>query len=244
MTLGIMQPYFFPYLGYFDLINRVDQWIVFDTPQYMRHGWVNRNRILHPRDGWQYVVMPVKKHQQAAPINCIEIADFEASRQKVLGQLAHYRKRAPYFGDTFTLVERCLGRHAVLLAQLNVNTLGEVCRHLGIPWNVRVLSEMNLELGAIEDPGDWALRICERLNAASYLNPPGGAGLFDPSRFARSGIHLMIQPPLDFTYSCRGRTFIPSLSIIDVLMWNPVDRIKAYLDRRKSESPLRRPLSR
>ena len=75
MKVGIMQPYFFPYLGYFDLINRVDKWIVFDTPQYIRHGWVNRNRILHPHQGWQYIVVPLKKHDRDTSINQIETAD-------------------------------------------------------------------------------------------------------------------------------------------------------------------------
>ena len=75
MKLGIMQPYFFPYLGYFDLIHSVDKWVVFDTPQYIRHGWVNRNRILHPESDWQYIIVPLKKHPRNTPIKEIEIAD-------------------------------------------------------------------------------------------------------------------------------------------------------------------------
>ena len=89
MVLGIMQPYFFPYLGYFDLINRCDKWIVFDTPQYIRHGWINRNRILHPQQGWQYIIVPVKKHKRDTPINQIEIVPPALWSPRILGQLMH-----------------------------------------------------------------------------------------------------------------------------------------------------------
>ena len=74
MVIGNMQPYFFPYLGYFDLINRCDKWIVFDTPQYIKQGWVNRNRVLHPAEGWAYFGVPVKKHEYNTPICRIETA--------------------------------------------------------------------------------------------------------------------------------------------------------------------------
>ena len=73
MILGIMQAYFFPYLGYFDLINCSDKWIVFDTVQYIRHGWVNRNRILHPTEGWQYIIVPIRKSKREAVLSSVEI---------------------------------------------------------------------------------------------------------------------------------------------------------------------------
>ena len=97
MKLGIMQPYLFPYLGYFDLIHCTDRWIVFDTAQYIRHGWINRNRILHPTSGWQYFIIPVKKQSRNTPICDIQVSDNPGWRARVLGQLEHYRKRAPYF---------------------------------------------------------------------------------------------------------------------------------------------------
>ncbi|HZE89534.1 MAG TPA: WbqC family protein, partial [Verrucomicrobiae bacterium] len=108
MRVGIMQPYFFPYLGYFDLIGHTDAWVVFDTPQYIRHGWVNRNRVLHPSRGWQYVIAPVRKHDRAASIRDVEVSAAPDWRRRLLAQLEHYRKRAPYFRETMELVGRCL----------------------------------------------------------------------------------------------------------------------------------------
>ena len=101
MRLGIMQPYFLPYLGYFDLIRNTDRWIVFDTPQHIRHGWVSRNRILHPTAGWQYILVPLQGHSHKTAIRDILINDASPWRQRILGQLEHYRRRAPHFERTF-----------------------------------------------------------------------------------------------------------------------------------------------
>ena len=115
------------------------------------------------------------------------------------------------------------------LSRLNVAILAQVCEHLGIPFHSRFFSEMQLPLGPIGGPGDWALRISEALGAAEYINPPGGVDLFDPRKFADCGVRLTIQKLIDFSYDCRGYEFVPHLSIIDVLMWNPRERIEEFL---------------
>jgi hypothetical protein len=96
MKIGIMQPYFFPYPGYFSLIAQCDKWVVFDIPQYIRHGWVNRNRILHPKDGWQYIVVPVKKHSRNTAICDIHISGNTNWSERILHQTGHYKKHAPF----------------------------------------------------------------------------------------------------------------------------------------------------
>jgi WbqC-like protein len=235
MVLGIMQPYFFPYLGYFDLINRCDKWIVFDTPQYIRHGWINRNRILHPQKGWQYIIVPVKKHRRDTPINQIEIAPPASWRPRILSQLMHYKKTAPFFAETFQLVETCCTTETTSLAMLNIRILGLVTAHLGIQWRHEVFSRMQLDLDAVNAPGDWALGVCMALRAQEYINPPGGKELFDRLQFAAHGIKLTIQTPFEFTYTCPGYTFEPNLSVIDALMWNSPKTIKAHLDAHRKQ---------
>lgn len=232
MKLGIMQPYFFPYLGYFDLINYSDRWIVFDTVQYIRHGWVNRNRILHPEQGWQYIVVPLKKHSWDTVIRDIEIGDGPMWHQRILGQNQHYKKKAPYFRETHRLVEECLAIEERSISRLNVAILEKVCLHLGIPFEYEYFSEMQLELESVVEPGDWALRISEKLGAEEYVNPPGAAAIFDSSEFEASGIKLTIRKLLPLEYACSGYEFVPGLSIIDVLMWNPPDKVKEYLDKK------------
>jgi hypothetical protein len=236
MTLGLMQPYFFPYLGYFDLISRCDQWIVFDTAQYIRRGWVNRNRILHPTVSWQYITVPVNKHNRETPINEMETNPYGEWAPRILGQLQHYRKKAPGYAVTVQLVEECLSSRETNLARLNVITLRKTCETLGISFHAHVLSEMNLTLGPVAGPSDWALRISEALKADDYINPPGGYQLYDPRTFAASGIKLTIQEPFQFDYKCPGYKFEPGLSVIDALMWNSPESIRGYLNHLKSQS--------
>lgn len=232
MRIGIMQPYFFPYIGYFDLIYRTDHWVVFDTAQYIRHGWVNRNRILHPKEGWQYIVVPVQRHHREAPIKEIRIADDGRWCDRILGQLQHYKKKAPFFSAVLEVVSDSLSDTDGSLTQLNVRGLSRTCAYLGIPFHYSIFSEMDLALGPVEGPGDWALRIAEALGASEYFNPPGGAELFEPSKFEAAGIRLTIQTPVELVYDCRGYEFQPNLSIIDVLMWNSPDTVGAYLTSR------------
>lgn len=237
MKLGIMQPYFLPYLGYFDLIQSVDQWVVFDTAQYIRHGWVNRNRILHPTSGWQYIIVPLKKHHRDTPISEIEVAQTGDWRARIEGQLQHYRRRAPHFEAVMTLVRDCLAVPETSLARLNVASLAKVCAFLDIPFTPHYHSEMKLALGHVDEAGDWALRIAEALGAREYINPPGGQELFDPTKFATSGIRLTFQRPIEFTYDCRGYQFEPSLSIIDVLMWNSPEQVRTFFAERRRAAP-------
>lgn len=234
MKIGVMQPYFFPYLGYFDLINQVDKWIVFDTPQYIRHGWVNRNRILHPESGWQYIILPLKKHKQETPINKIEITSNTEWNKKILAQLQHYKKHAPYFQETIEFMKECFDHSATNLAEFNTHLLALTCEELRIRFDFEYFSRMDLSLGTINNAGDWALRICQAVGGTEYINPPGGEAIFDKEEFAKNGIQLRIQQYENFKYSCNGREFIPSLSIIDVMMWNRIEDIKNHLDQEYS----------
>lgn len=224
-----MQPYFLPYLGYFDLIRNTDRWIVFDTPQHIRHGWVSRNRILHPTAGWQYILVPLQGHSHKTAIRNILINDALPWRQRILGQLEHYRRRAPYFERTFEFLRDSLDFQELSLARLNVHLLQRVCYLLAIPFHPELFSEMSLDPGPIAHGGDWALRIAAALGADEYLNPPGGEALFDPAAFAGAGIKLAIRQPPCMEYRCRSYTFEPNLSIIDLLMWNSVEDVAAFL---------------
>ena len=226
-----MQPYFFPYLGYFDLINRSDRWVVFDTAQYIQQGWINRNRILHVNGGWRYIIAPVRKHPHTAAIGEVLVDDSAAWRQRLPRQLGHYRK-APFFASVMQLIERGLSDPEPHIARLNVILLDLVCRYLGISFRFDFLSKMNLDLKGVEGPGDWGLKVSAALGASEYVNATGGGGLFDSQAFRDAGIKLTIVDPVSFTYACDTFQFEPHLSIIDVLMWNDPETVKKYLDSR------------
>lgn len=235
MKLGIMQPYFFPYLGYFDLIRQTDRFVLFDIAQYIRHGWVNRNRILHPRAAWKYIIVPLQKHHRETPISEIKVVAGDQWKKEIIGQLDHYRKRAPYFRRVVEIVEEVLFQGELRLARLNGAGLKTVADYLGIPFELEYASDMNLALGAIEHPGDWALEISRCLGAQQYVNPEGGREIFVPEKFVAAGIQLRFSAIDLAPYATPGYTFEPGLSILDVMMWNSPGEIRALLAQESCE---------
>jgi hypothetical protein len=225
MKLGIMQPYFFPYPGYFQLISITDQWIVFDIVQYIRHGWINRNRILKPGDGWQYIIAPVKAQSHELLIKDAVVDTNQNWKDKVIAQLAHYKK-APFYSSTIAIVKECLfGTDSIFIRDINVHILETICKYLDIQFNYQICSDMTLDFDKVKGPGDWALQISHQMNATEYINPPGGKSIFDVSSFKEHGITLSFLEPSLPVYSQRRKTFESGLSIIDVMMWNPLEEI-------------------
>ncbi len=229
MKLAVMQPYFAPYLGYYALAHYVDRWVFFDTVQYIRHGWINRNRILKPREGWQYVTVPVRKQPRETAIRDIVIDDSSEWRRRLFGQLTHYKKRARYYDDVVECLHAALDLEEPSLARLNARVLATTFQYLGVEFRYEFFSEMDLSLGEIHHPGDWALEISKALGASEYLNPPGGKEIFDAEAFARATIPLtFLRSPLP-AYSQRRDDFIPGLSILDALMFNAPETIRSML---------------
>ncbi len=228
-----MQPYFFPYIGYFQLINAVDKWIVFDVVQYMRHHWINRNRILHPSLGWQYIVVPVAKYHRESLIKDILIVDTSMWRSRIIAQLEHYHKKAPFFRETVNFIRDCFSSIDTTekqISKLNTFFLKKTCERLSIKFDYEICSEMRLKLFDVTEPGEWALTISEQMGANEYINPIGGNGIFHSSKFEEKKIVLKFLTSKSITYEQRGYEFVPDLSIIDLMMWNSEADIKIMLN--------------
>ena len=226
MKLGIMQPYFFPYLGHFALIAAVDEWVVFDVTQYTRRSWINRNRVLQPGGGWQYISIALENSSTHMNISEAEVANLGVQKRYVLGKISHYAKRAPYYAQVREIVERTFaGMPDDSLVSLNVCGLREVCAYLGLPFRYRVCSELAIEYPDKLSAGGWAPWISAWLSADVYINPVAGRELFDPALFAKGGVDLWFLDFTPFIYNTPGYTFEPGLSILDVLMWNSSDAI-------------------
>lgn len=221
MKLGIMQPYFFPYLGHFALIAAVDEWVVFDIPQYTRKSWINRNRVLHPRGGWQYVSIPLANSSIHIRICDAQIAGIRDQEHYVLGKVSHYRRHAPHYTEVCEIIRGAFAAAAdKSLVALNVGGLCNVCQYLGLPFRYRLCTEIGLDYPQELQPGGWAPWISSRLSADTYINPIGGRELFDPSEFARAGVALQFLDFAPFVYETPGFAFESNLSILDVMMWN------------------------
>jgi hypothetical protein len=231
MKLAIMQPYFLPYLGYWSLIKHTDNFILFDVVQFIRHGWIERNRILKPNEGWQYIQVPLQSFSRETKIKDIKINNELDWENKIFAQLQHYKKKAPYFNNTVNLLQSILDIKQDDIVSLNKIAIEKICDYLGIEKNITIFSQMNLQIDKVNAPDEWALNICKALeNVDEYWNPPGGKGFFDKSKYDGAHIKLKFHSIITTEYNQRRNVFEPSLSIIDVLMFNSVDEINKMLD--------------
>lgn len=229
MKLAIMQPYFFPYIGYWQLIHSADCFVLFDDAQYMRHGWINRNRILKPGGGWQYILVPLEKHPQTEPIRNMRAHPDIKWKERIIGQLAHYKKKARFFDETNETVKDILSDiNTQKISDINFSIINRMCAKFGVTREMFLSSGKNFNYDNVGDAGEWALRIAEQMGAAEYINPASGAGLFNREKFESSNIKLSFLKSHEVTYSQRG-AFEPSLSIIDVLMFNGIDGTRDLL---------------
>jgi hypothetical protein len=232
MRLGIMQPYFFPYLGHFALIANVDSWVVFDVTQYTPKSWISRNRVSHPAAGTNWINAPLKRSSISIKIHEAKIFDLNATARSTIGKLCHYRHRAPFYRQVEELVKATFAACGDddSLVNLDVKGLDIVCEYLRIPFQRQICSQMNLPFPPEMGPGDWAPEICRMVGATSYLNPIGGKALFDSKKFDDIGVSLAFLSMAEFRYDTNPFEFIPHLSIIDVLMWNSPESVRRAIE--------------
>jgi hypothetical protein len=227
VKVGIMQPYFFPYIGYFQLVSLVDTFVVHDDVQYIKGGWINRNRILvngEPR----YATLPVRKDSSSLAINERVFADsFESDKKKLLRQLETAYRKAPCFEAAYPVLAQCLASEETNVAAFVVQTLEACCRYMGIETPFVLASGM-VRFDNLKGQGR-VLEINEFLGATHYINTIGGAELYDRDQFLRCGLKLSFLRPRPIAYPQFEGDSVPDLSIVDVMMFNNVDEIASLL---------------
>lgn len=226
-----MQPYFLPYLGYFSLIKHTEQFILFDPVQYIKHGWIERNRILKPQSGWQYISAPLTKHSSDTKIKDIRIKNTTNWRNIIFSQLEHYKKRAPFYQDTIDILRNALDIDTESIVELNRHVLKVICDYIGVEFNVGIFSKMDLSIEEVNASDEWALNICKALgNIEEYWNPEGGLEFFDREKYKKAGININFSKMNLTRYSQRRPEFEAGLSIVDVMMFNEPGKIDKMLD--------------
>ena len=232
MKLGIMQPYFLPYIGYISLMKCVDKWIFMDEVQMIRHGWIERNRILKQQGGWHYIRIPLHSHKFDTLIKDIKIRNNEPWKHKIIAQLGHYKKKAPFYYKIIELLNDAFQKEFDFITHQNAYLLKEISNYIGFEFNYEILSEMDLKLDTINEPDDWSLEICKALNCDHYINPILGKSFYDSEKFNNSGIKInfLNKKPSPYDQNNNPDSFIEDLSIIDVLMFNSPDEVLKRLD--------------
>ncbi len=230
MKLAVMQPYFFPYLGYFQLVNAVDRFVVYDDVAFIKQGWINRNRILI--NGCpSFVGVPIKRASSFVSICDTRIDDDPQHArwtEKLLKTVDNAYRRAPEFRRVFPIIEHVLACRTTRVVDVALGSLKAVAAFLEIrtPFVDSSAKYRNADLKG----EDRVLAICAAEAASEYVNLPGGRELYSHDRFAAVGVKLSFLSPRSIEYRQFGGAFVPALSIIDVLMFNPVGRVREFLD--------------
>lgn len=223
LKLAIMQPYLFPYLGYFQLIRAVDTFVVYDDVNYIKGGWINRNFILS-QGLPQRITLPL---QGASPNRLICEVSVGAGRNKLVESIRQRYSKAPQFSTVFPFIAEILMQQESNLARFLDSGLRGICTYLGLQprWLVSSsLSKDNLLRGQ-----EKVLAISEQLGAGHYINPIGGKELYDRQAFARKGMRLSFIQSKPAIYRQFAKRFVPNLSIIDVMMFNDKEQCASLL---------------
>jgi len=229
VTLGIMQPYLFPYIGYFQLLAAVDRFVIYDDVTFIKQGWINRNRMLINGEA-AFFTVPLAHKSSAVAIRDTEISTAAEHRrwaEKMLKSFDNAYRRAPEFARTFPLLERVFGSATTRISELAVDSIRAVAELLEIRTPVVDTSSI---YGNVELHGeDRVIAICKAEGADRYVNASGGRELYAHGRFSAEGIDLRFLTSQPIEYAQFGDTFVPWLSIVDVLMFNSVARVREYL---------------
>jgi hypothetical protein len=224
MTVAVMQPYLFPYIGYWQLIHSVDTFVLYDDVNYIKKGYINRNSILVNHEA-HTLTLELKNMSQNRPINQIEIGN---NKLKLLKTIEMAYKKAMYFDTVFPLIEKTLKFEERNLAKFIAHSLEIISYYLDIKTQFVFSSNMHKsnELKAQKK----IINICKSLEASKYINSIGGKSLYDKNDFLSNGIELKFLKPQIQTYKQFNHEFIGNMSIIDVLMFNTQEQVIQMLD--------------
>lgn len=226
MKIGIMQPYFFPYIGYWQLINIVDKYVIFDDVNYINRGWINRNRILFNGEP-KYINIVLKAASQNKLINEIEVDNGAKQVERNLMILKQAYKKAPFFQEVFPIIESVLCEKEKNLGRFNGLLIQKICCYLGIETEIIFSSDLQKD-NSLKGQ-EKIIDICRRLKATDYYNAIGGKDLYCKETFAQYNIKLHFVCTDLIKYKQYENEFLDNLSIIDVMMFNSREEMKCLL---------------
>lgn len=227
-SIAIMQPYFLPYIGYFQLINAVDKFVIYDDIQFTKKGWIHRNRMLtNGKD--VYVSLPLKKGSDYLSVKDRFLSDeWPKERAKLLNRIKGSYQKAPFFNDVFPLIQEIVMFENTNLFSFVQNSLVKITNYLSIDTPIVVSSTIQFdnELRAEEK----VMAICSAMKADHYINPIGGVELYRKADFKDKGIELNFLKTDAVEYPQFQNEFLTFLSILDVLMFNSIEGVQKFIE--------------
>lgn len=227
--IAVMQPYFFPYIGYFQLINAVDLFVVYDDGLMFEAGYIRRNSIMsHDHQGRQPIILPKNHSTSYRRINETDRADSKKDIRKILTTLKIVYSKAPYLAQVLPMIEDIFNYPERNLVKFLMYELQSVCRYIGITTRFALSSEVSKE--GLEHVEEKVFRICDHFGIHDYINPIGGTEFYKKEYWAENGVLLsFIHRNEEICYQQFKEPFVKDLSIIDIMMFNSPEEIRKLL---------------
>jgi len=227
VIVGVMQPYFFPYIGYWQLMNAVDKYVIYDDVNYIKRGWINRNRILLNGEV-KYINVPLLGVSQNKLINEIQVNPEKNELTKALRVIESAYKNAPYFETVYPLIEKVIYCRKEIVSDFIMESFKVICSYLDIKTELIMSSDINKDCSLRGE--DKIIDICKVLGATDYYNAIGGQELYNYNHFKNQGMQLHFVKTDIREYRQFGNEFEGGLSIIDIMMFNSKEKIKGMLN--------------
>ena len=225
--VAIMQPYFLPYIGYWQLLSNVDVFVVYDDIQFTKKGWINKNRFLLNKNPETFS-LSLKKASDYLDVREREISEtFNSERMKLLRRMKGAYRKAPFFEEGFDLLLEVLEHPQRNLFSFILNSIEVVKNRLSINTKLVVSSTLGVPRSLAGQ--DRVIATTKKLNAKEYVNPIGGLELYSRQAFENMGVTLLFQEVQPFAYDQFGHDFVPNLSIVDVIMFLGIEKTRAIL---------------
>lgn len=212
MKGAIMQPYFFPYIGYYQLAYEVEKFVFLDDVTFIKQGYINRNSIL----------MNGRRHEFSVPVSKIssyrriDNHEYTGDFTGFLRLIEQNYKKAPHFPVVMPLIEEVALHHDNNVARKNAASVMSVFKYIGMARDFAFSSNVRLKEG--QKGQDRILALCKELEFLKYRNAIGGKNLYSYEAFSAAGIELKFIQSNIQSYTQGNHEFISNLSIIDVLM--------------------------
>jgi len=238
MKIGIMQPYFFPYIGYFQLIDAVDTFCMYEHVTFRKKSWITRNRILDKgRLEPIFISIPVKGKSSFKSINDVSVNDSEDWKKSILNALFYNYKKAICFDETYSFIESLLSVKKESIHEYNSEIIIAISKWLGSTTKIIAksdnLTEIELENNPIDKNLDnktnRILMLCRRFQSSHYINPSGGVELYNKKDFEENGLQINFIKTEPISYKQWGNDCVQNLSIIDMMMHVPKTDIQQFL---------------
>lgn len=227
MKLAVMQPYLFPYIGYFQLMNAADRFVIYDDVNFIKKGWINRNNILVNGKANLFTV-PLKNASQNKLINELEISEISEWKKDLLKTIELSYRKAPCFEEVFDIIIRIINNDETNISGYIYQSLEKVNSFLNI--DTEIVRSSSVYQNRLLKQQKRIIDICKKENAGEYINPIGGLELYSKKLFRENEIDLYFIKSNEIVYRQFNNEFSGSLSIIDVMMFNPKDQINDFLN--------------